>query len=143
VKAYPIILLLLIATWISSCTKDESTANLSLPPPGSYFYVSYDSLGVRIVVGWFTLLIADSAHIAGEWHFTQVGGGSSIGPQVGDGNLVGGFSSGLLWIELNPQYRDNNLQLIGTFTSSTYTGTWLAIGIMGVHNHGSFRASRN
>ncbi len=126
---------------LSSC--NDLGTNLMPRPTGSYVYTSYDSLGSKIVQGWFTLIIADSTHISGEWHFTQVGGGNAIGPQVGDGKLVGGFRSALLWVELNPQFVDHNLQLVGTLSATAYSGTWCAIGYMGIYNHGTFQASRD
>jgi hypothetical protein len=141
-KAFTIVPAILICCSLNSCGKNDLISDPSLAPPGSYSYASYDSLGVRIVEGWFTLLIADSAHVTGEWHFTQIAGGAAIGPQVGNGNLEGGFHSHQLWVELNPQYRDHNLLLGGTYSDTAYVGTWQAIGIMGIYNYGAFFAAR-
>lgn len=142
-KTTAVTLFLALGLCISSCAKQDTLTNLMPRPAGSYSYTSYDSSGTMIVQGWFTLVIADSNHISGEWHFLQVGGGSGIGPQVGDGSLVGGFHSALLWVELNPRFRDNNLELVGTFSTTAYSGTWRAIGLMGIYNHGTFQASRD
>jgi len=134
------LVLLLLGVAVSSCKDGGSPTNTILGLSTSYSYASYDSVGTRIVEGWFTLDIADSNHISGEWHFVKVGEANGVDLQVGAGNLVGGFQSGLLWIELHPQFRDANLQLLGTLTTNGYTGTWQAIGIMGIFNHGSFQA---
>lgn len=131
--------LLLTSLLLNACKKDEARYILGPVPSGAYVYTSYDSLGTPIVHGWFTLLITDSSHVSGQWHFVQIGGfGNNIGPQVGDCNLVGGFEAGFLSIELNPQFRDNNLSLRGAFDGQNYSGTWAAIGFPGVMNHGTF-----
>ncbi len=136
-------LLLLLGLMAWTCMKHDTSTNAVEAPRGSFSYTGFDSLGTAIVQGWFTLLIADSDHVSGEWHFRKTGLGNEIGPQIGDGNLVGGFFSGQLWVELNPQFRDNNLQLRGTYSTTHYTGTWQAIGIGGPYNHGSFNAKAN
>jgi hypothetical protein len=140
-RAANVVIVILILSQ-SSCTKDGSPTNPSVTPPGAFSYTSYDSLGIVIVRGWFTLRIADSAHVTGEWHFTQIAGGSTIGPQVGDGNLEGGFHTDKLWVELNPQFVDHNCSLGGTYSDTAYAGTWQAIGIMGIYNYGTFHARR-
>ena len=110
------------------------------PPPGAYAYTSYDSSNVPIVSGWFTLINSDSAHVTGEWHLKATGGALRIGPQSGDGKLVGGTNGDRLWIELNPQVRNNNLQLNGVFSKESLTGQWTWISNEGIANQGSFRA---
>jgi hypothetical protein len=67
----------------------------------------------------------DSATISGKWHFRSIGSPTNIGPQTGDGNLVGGVENGRVWIELNPQFKDNNLQLTGTLQGGRYSGQWM------------------
>lgn len=47
-----------------------------------------------------------------------------IGPQVGSGELIGSIANERIRFELNPQYRDNNLQLIGTIEDNKYRGVW-------------------
>ena len=128
-------ILLAILSW-TSC-KDLSTDPTQ---EGRYQYASYDSAGVLVVHGWFTLNIADSQSVSGEWHFAPVGNPRDIGPQTGDGTLVGGFHDGKLWIELNPQFRDNNLQLTGTLDGNRYSGVWAWISYVGITNTGTFEA---
>lgn len=112
-------------------------------PAGSYRYTSYDTTGVAVVTGWFTMNIADSGPVSGEWHFSPLGKPQGIGPQTGDGRLVGSFRDGRLWIELNPQVFDDNLQLIGTFQGNRYAGTWTWSSFIGVTNHGTFEAMQH
>ncbi len=136
------ILFLLIALSVSGCNKEDASVRPTTGPDFSYSYFSYDSLGTVIVHGWFTLDTTDSPRLSGEWHFTQVAGGSEIGPQVGHGYLAGEFDGEEMRVELNPASRDNNLQLIGRCSPVECSGTWTAVGLMGVYNHGTFRAWR-
>jgi hypothetical protein len=71
-----------------------------------------------------------------------VGNPQDIGPQTGDGTLVGGFHNGKLWVELNPQFRDNNLQLTGTLVGNRYSGEWAWISFVGITSTGTFEAVR-
>jgi hypothetical protein len=125
----------ILALVMSFC--DQPTS----PPAGSFRYTSYDSTGIAIVNGWFTMNFKDST-IAGEWHFKPINNPQNIGPQTGDGNLVGGIRNGEIWIELNPQFRDNNLSLIGTLQGDRYSGQWAWISFIGITNQGTFEAIR-
>jgi hypothetical protein len=103
-------------------------------------YTSYDSSGTPLVTGWFTMDFSDSVTISGEWHFRPIGNPKNIGPQTGDGRLVGGVRNGLVWVELNPQWVDNNLQLSGTLQGDRYSGRWMWLSFVGNTNAGSFEA---
>ena len=111
-------------------------------PPGAFNYRSYDSSGVPIVSGWFTLVNSDSSHVTGEWHLKATGSGERIGPQTGTGKLVGGINGEKFWIELNPQVRNNNLQLNGVFSRDSLAGQWTWINNEGIVNQGRFYAVR-
>ena len=111
-------------------------------PPGAFNYTSYDSSGAPIVNGWFTLINSDSTHITGEWHLTATGSGKRIGPQMGNGKLVGGVNGEKFWIELNPQVRNNNLQLNGIFSRDSLEGQWTWFNNEGIANQGRFHAVR-
>ena len=112
-------------------------------PDGVFSYTSYDTTGVALVRGWFTMVWIDSGAIEGEWHFQAVGSPRHIGPQVGSGSLVGGVNGEHLCIELNPQFADNNLSLTGALTNDVFSGQWAWISYIGVTNHGPFIAARN
>jgi len=133
-----LIALLFAILWIG-CT-ESPTESL---PTDAFVYTSYDTTGTAIVNGWFTMTISDSGAISGEWHFNPIGNPQNIGPQTGEGNLIGSIYENNIWIELNPQYADNNLQLTGTLEGDRYAGEWMSIGFPGVTNHGSFEAIRN
>jgi hypothetical protein len=121
----------------SSTNSDESI------PKGAFSYTSYDTNGTAIVSGWFTMNLSNLDSISGEWHFKQLGNAQNIGPQTGDGTLIGGTSNGRVWIELNPQFRDNNLQLTGTLETNKYFGQWIWISFAGITNRGIFEAIKN
>ncbi len=107
---------------------------------GRYQYASYDSSGILVVHGWFKLTFVNSESVSGEWHFAPVGNPRDIGPQTGDGTLAGGFHDGKLWIDLNPQFRDNNLLLSGTLDGNRYSGEWAWISFVGITSTGTFEA---
>jgi hypothetical protein len=109
-------------------------------PPGAYAYTCTDSVGIPLVKGWMTIVIADSSKITGEWHFDAVGSPQKIGPQTGDGHLVGGLSDKRIWIELNPKIRNDNLQLDGILDQGQLTGQWTWVTFEGISNQGKFSA---
>jgi hypothetical protein len=111
-------------------------------PRGAFSYASYDSLGTQLAKGWLALNIADSAHISGEWYFTNVGAPGSNDSHAGSGILAGGTNNGETVVNLNPSFVDNNLILIGRLTESHYSGNWQWITFAGVSNHGTFEAHR-
>lgn len=109
-------------------------------PPGAYAYTSYDSGGTALVHGWFKAIISDSSKISGEWHFEPIGDPPRVGPQTGDGRLVGGVDGDKVWIELNPDVRNNNLQLNGRLVTGRLSGQWTWISYDGMANEGTFQA---
>jgi len=111
--------------------------------PGTYHYTSYDSSGTVIVKGWFTMDLSDSSNISGEWHFKAISNSKNIGPQIGNGNLVGRVHDRQIWIELNPKFKDNNLQLVGKLFDDGISGRWLWISFIGVTSSGTFEAVKN
>ncbi len=111
-------------------------------PPGAYAYTSYDSAGTVIVRGWLTAVVSYSTKLSGEWHFEPIGNPQRIGPQTGDGKLVGGINGEKVWIELNPDVRNNNLQLNGSLVTGRLSGQWTWISYDGMANQGTFQAVR-
>lgn len=112
--------------------------------PGKYTYTAYDSTNKTMVVrGWFKIIIYDSTKINGEWHFQKIGNPQNIGPQVGDGQLIGEILKEHIWMELNPQFRDNNVSLIGELVRQKIKGKWQYSGFPGIINWGYFEAVKN
>jgi hypothetical protein len=131
--------LVIFATLLGPGCSQTSTEPM---PSGFYDYTSYDKNGVAIVGGWFTMTWEDTVRVSGEWHFKAIGTPENIGPQTGDGKLAGGKDGGRVWIELNPQFRDNNLELVGKIDGNRYSGAWQWISFIGVTNQGTFEAIR-
>ncbi|GEM_PF-495764 len=115
---------------------------VSSVPKNAYAYTSYDSSGTAVVSGWFTLSTLDSTNLSGEWHFAAIGDPQRIGPQTGDGKLVGGLNGVKVWIELNHEVSNNNLQLNGIFGQDHIDGQWTWISYDGIANQGTFHAAR-
>jgi len=115
---------------------------LEMAPLGAYQYRAYDTTGVLIVKGWFTPHIVDSIHISGDWYLKQVSNHQIPGPQVGVGKLAGAIYQGILEINLNPQYKDNNVFLVGRIVGNSYTGTWIWNSYIGNTNWGRFTANK-
>ena len=135
------ILSFLILCSLLSCSDDDCltcTDNLN----GTYSYTSYDSTGTAIVDGEFSIEIIDTIKFKGIWSFEKIANPENIGPQVGNGNLVGELIKDNIWIELNPGNADNNLHLIGNESEGKIEGEWMWISFIGITNKGKFEAER-
>jgi len=123
---------------INSCLFNVDDSGIS----GTYFYTAYDYTGIIVAKGQIELDFQDSTKISGEWDIHRVGNADNIGPQIGSGRLEGFFEQNELVIELNPQYADNNLQLIGKYEYSYLRGRWIYISFIGITNQGTFEAEK-
>lgn len=123
----------------SGCS-DSST---NPDPSGSYSYTAYNSSGSQIVTGWMTINFDFENNITGEWHFSAIGSPENIGPHTGDGELVGGKDDGIIWINLNPDWADNNVFLMDTVDDEIFSGQWQYTGFPGIINSGTFTTTRN
>ena len=135
-SSYIFFSLLILTSWFGCKRASESI------PKGAYAYTCFDNNGVALVSGWFTVIVADSTTVSGEWHFEAIGNPQKIGPQTGDGKLIGGVNGEKVWIELNPKVRNNNLQLNGILARGRVDGQWAWISYDGIMNQGSFKAVR-
>ena len=109
----------------------------------SYLYTGYDSSGREIVRGEIVMAVDDSGIVTGSWNLEAVGDPSPmIGPQVGQGKLVGRIEGTVFGAGLNPDMVDNNVVLLGTIVADSITGIWEFIGFPGVLNQGTFSATR-
>jgi hypothetical protein len=133
-----VVLIVTLLFVIPSC----SETTIESLPKGAFEYTSYDSLGTVIAKGWLLFDCNDSTYVKGEWRINKVGNPQRIGPQIGDGNLVGSFIEDKLHIELNPDFADNNLGLIGDLEENEYSGKWIYSSFIGITNWGRFEALR-
>jgi len=111
-------------------------------PDGGYAYTGFGSDGAVIVRGWLTLDLANPARVTGAWHLDPVGSPQNIGPQTGDGQILGQMSDGTLNVDLNPGNADNNVFLTGPVGGNAFRGRWTYSSFAGVVNEGSFEALR-
>ena len=125
---------------VFSCEKDNSSIGFEPSPPGSYRYFSYDSLGTEVVSGWLIFEMTDSIGLQGSWYLKKIINRNDLGPQFGEGKLIGHIKNLSIWVELNPQVRDDNLQLYGTINDTRIDGKWYWLSYPGVTNWGTFEA---
>jgi hypothetical protein len=88
------------------------------------------------------LLHQDSVNVSGSWEFQKIGEPQQIGPQVGRGELRGVVDAERISIDLNPDYRDNNVILNGVVSGDTISGSWMYVGFPGPINSGTFQATK-
>ena len=105
-----------------------------------YAYNGYDSTGVKIVTGWLELNVEDSSAVCGSWQFYGFADAEQIGPQQGKGKLAGTIEDSKIYLDLNPDFRDNNVLLVSRFNKSKLSGEWMWVGFPGVINSGTFAA---
>ncbi len=119
---------------------------------GTYAYQGFDATGALLIEGSLVLdyqETRDSAspfRITGTWALRQVKAADEVGPQVGEGDLLGTIDAdGNIVIQLNPGSADNNVGLGGTFTHGrfdTFEGRWDYVTDIGPTNGGTFKAER-
>jgi hypothetical protein len=123
----------------SSCSEDSPT-NSSMK---TYKYTSFDSIGVKIISGYLWVEFTDSSTVKGRWDFKRVSNEENLGPQIGKGIFEGiKDSQGSMSLNLNPEWIDNNVFLIGLYLNSHYNGDWNYVGFPGVINAGTFEATQ-
>jgi len=113
-----------------------------LTPAGAYTYTGYDSSGTVIAQGWLSIDTTVPTRVTGKWHLEERTTRTDIGLQSGDGTLEGSLQDTLLFVDLHPQMRDNNVMLYGRFSTAAYRGRWDWVTIIGVTNRGTFEAIR-
>jgi len=136
-------IVLLSLSLIISCEKDDSPIGFEPGTPGSFTYQSYDTLGIQIVYGWLKIEPIDSVNIKGSWQLYSLSTRNDIGPQVGEGKLLGHIEGTSISMELNPQFKDNNLSLVGIINNNRIEGKWYWMSFIGVTNWGTFKAIKN
>lgn len=127
--------LLVICTFLGSLVTfncdDAGVGTLMMS--GTYSYVGYAGKSLRIVhKGWLTLEVSDSSNVTGTWQFNDED------PR----QLAGSFREGMLRLNLNPHFVDNNLFLSGVVEGRRFSGTWAQVGFPGVMAEGTFVAER-
>lgn len=122
---------------VTTCTQPTDST-----PSGAFAFSSYDSTGAPVSSGWFSMKFSDSVTISGEWHFNPQDNPQDVGPQIGQGTLAGLVQGDQVFINLNPDYADNNVSLSGTMTENRISGIWMWTTFTGPTNQGTFEAER-
>ena len=131
-----------IALIFSSCEQIGESRIFDIPP-GSYAYFGYDTTSTLITKGWFKIENIDSNEITGIWHFEQIGNSGNFGPQDGEGDLIGTLTDTSIYINLQPNFADNNILLLGKVDKKYIYGEWQWATFAGVSNRGNFNAKKN
>jgi hypothetical protein len=76
-------------------------------------------------------------------HLEAVGNPQNIGPQTGDARFHRRIENDLVPVDLNPEFRDNNVTPSGTLRGKSFNGEWSFSGFAGPVNHGRFEARQN
>jgi len=84
-KRLDIVIILLLLT--VGCEKDKLVNET--PQVDVYSYSAFDTTGTKIIQGWFEVSFIDSSRIEGDWHLHKTSDVGEIGPQTGDGKLIG------------------------------------------------------
>ena len=127
---------------LAACKNNIVEASPAPLLEGSFNYTAYDSLGTIVAQGIIFFEIQDTTNIAGEWEISKVGDPQSIGPQIGEGRLIGKLSGETFWVALNPDVVDNNVFLQGESARNKYTGKWEWITEAGPTNWGIFTVEK-
>lgn len=138
-------ILLALLVVVTGCEEVDDALGTEREEAGaatSYRYTGYTPGGIAVIVGHLHLVEEDGHQVNGEWHLQAVGPQVALGPQVGKGNLVGGRQNGLVYLDLNPGFMDNNVTLMGRVEDKVIRGEWQWVGLTGVRSRGTFIARR-
>jgi len=111
------------------------------PAGNTYNYRAYDQSNKLVVIGDLVFHQLDTVHVKGSWHMLNVNGAEMTGISEAFGKFEGQLEADSLYIDLNPQWRDNNVILLGQFKKGIYQGKWQHIGLPGVMSEGRFEAT--
>ncbi|SRR6266567_3670850 len=144
----PYLILLTLSCYLVACSAPKNVAQTKPFPVGDYQYTGYDKKGGKIVEGRLSITSVESRRIKstesiqikGNW-LNKVGNQEKIGPQVGSGDLVGSIIKGEIYINLNPNISDSNVNLSGTIEGIRFHGTWSFNGYAGALNQGTLAAT--
>jgi hypothetical protein len=106
-------------------------------------YSGYDSSNTLISEGWLKINFEDSTKITGEWHIKKLNNSQNTGLGDESGSLIGGTNNKSVWLNLNPDYVDNNLFLVGVLSKNKFEGNWQWITFAGITNSGNFIAIKS
>jgi hypothetical protein len=115
------------------------------PFDGDFSYTAFDDEGTRVLDGTLRLEVRSNGSLSGSWEIKRVAGTDPetvVGPQVGEGELVGSIEEGQLIVNLNPGFADNNVGLVGVVEDQAIMGTWSYVTFAGPTAGGDFTAEK-
>ena len=127
--------LILIGTFSLYCSSSTDALGNN-----QYNYTAFDSSGHPVVIGWIKYEISDSNRVSGSWHLIKMRSVTKTTHTTGNGKLEGMFEDNEIYLDLNPQWRDNNTVLFGKFEDDKITGKWAWISFIGITDEGTFIA---
>lgn len=135
-------LVLSIALALVCCARSVSGPD---PPGNAYLYKAFSDEGSHLLSGVLEISISKSGSISGSWIINWADGADrseDVGPQVGHGTLSGvrieGELDSDLFINLNPDWADNNVFLHGHQSVTSVSGSWSWTGFAGPLASGRF-----
>lgn len=137
-------ILVVLLVMLAGCadTGDRSTNSLK-KGADTFQYIARDSGGSIVVTGSMSILFAETGEISGTWTLEQKGSpDGKIGPQVGTGKLTGRKKDAGVFINLNPEWADNNVFLDGKMEGNRIVGKWNWSTFAGSTSGGAFEATR-
>jgi hypothetical protein len=137
-----LLVFLALSCYALSCSTPGKRVQSKPFPLGDYQYTGYGKNGDKIVEGQLSITSIEQNRIKGEWTLNKIGNPERIGPQVGTGALIGSIIESKVYINLNPNMADSNVNLKGTIEDGRYHGTWSFDGYAGRLNQGTFEATR-
>jgi hypothetical protein len=111
-------------------------------PIGTYKYTALDQGGKVIAAGELYITAATNDSVTGTWEIKTAAPQEKTGPQNGKGNIHGSVEPklGLIYLDLNPDMKDNNIVLTGIFKDGKLSGAWGWYGKTAEKVKGSFVA---
>jgi hypothetical protein len=135
---------LILAVAGLACSDATGPAELN----GIYEYRATDSSGTVLLIGQLDLTFHEDSTITGSWIIGWAPGAdqtTEVGPQVGEGALLGLLSTDGTILDLNPNVADNNVLLSGAFDLETLppglVGEWTHSTLIGPVAAGLFTAT--
>jgi hypothetical protein len=126
--------LILCLLFACSCEDKENSNNI-------YEYTAYFARNLVVCAsGAIEMTIATDSTITGSWDISPADGFSEkdIGPQIGTGKLEGNIKAGKIFINLNPEWIDNNILLNADYSKDQFAGSWVWSTFIGPTSSGSF-----
>jgi len=129
---------------VAACSGDVNAPRASLSRNHTLRYDAYTDQFRPLLSGSFDLVVHEDSTVTGNWIINWVSGVDTttpVGPQVGSGALQGRlWPDTTVWLNLNPNYFDYNVFLVGAATVNGLAGRWDYSGFPGTLAHGRFTA---